>query len=319
MSKAVCTGEMLIDFTPYGASEAGMPLYEMNPGGACANVACTLARFGVDTAFVGKLGRDYFGEYLVRTLREQGVNTAGVLQDGSADTTLAFVHLAADGDRSFHFVRSPGADTCLLPADVPADLVSECDIFHFGSIPLTDNPSRDTILACAEEAKAAGKLVSFDPNLREPLWESLELAKATMIKGMSLCNVLKVSEEELYFLTGIDDVVGGTEYVYNNYHIPMILATLGKRGVYFHTPYEKGHAATYAEVETIDTTGAGDIFVGSFLYQVAAFGLDNLKGDNIRLAVDFANAAASLSTTRKGAIPSIPQETEVRARMSYRG
>lgn len=319
MAKAVCMGELLIDFTPYGKSEAGMSLYEMNPGGACANVACVLAKYGVDTQFAGKVGRDHFGEFLAGVLQREHVGTHCLTTDPRYDTTLAFVNLKEDGDRTFSFIRSPGADTGLQVEEIDEAMVDGCDALHFGAFSLTDTPSRDTILHFAKRAKEQGKIVSFDPNLREQVWDSLELAKVTMLSGLALCNVLKVSEEELLFLTGIEDIPAATEYLHNNYNIPVILATLGKRGVYCQTEHDAGYTPTYTDVKTIDTTGAGDCFVGSFLYQVLKTGLDNLKGDNYRYAIGFANAAASLSTTKKGAIPSIPDIQEVEALMSYKG
>lgn len=319
MKQVVCMGEALIDFTPHGLSEQGMPLYEMNPGGACANVACTLASYGVPTTFVGKVGMDRFGAYLSETLKQRGVDIAGLIADAKYNTTLTFVHLAEDGDRSFSFIRRPGADTALLPHELNHVDMEQAELLHFGAVCLTDNPSRDTILAAAAQAKAAGKMVSFDPNLRQDLWANLELAKATIQRGLTLCSVLKVSEEELYFLTNSVDLEGAAESLYNSYHIPIILVTLGARGAYYHTPAEAGYAPGYPQPKTVDTTGAGDCFMGSFLYQLLCFGADNLKGDNLRYAIDFANAAAGLSTGKRGAIPSIPAVAEVQALMNFKG
>lgn len=311
MAGIVSIGDLLIDFSPAGEGPGENPLYEMNEGGACANVAAAAARLGCPALFIGNVGDDAFGRFAGQKLEACGVGTQGVFFDGTHSTTLAFVHLAADGDRSFSFVRNPGAETCLTPEKVCESLLDGADILHFGSIPLSHNPSRDTIMGIAKKAFESGKTVSYDPNLRRPLWDSLDEAREVMRKCLSFCHILKVSEEELEFLTGNADVEEAAAVLAEQYHVPLVLATLGKDGVYCKRGDDAFHSPAFTGMDTVDTTGAGDCYIGSFIAQAARVGFDALIGDTLREAVRFSNAAAGLATTKKGAIPAMPSRAEV--------
>lgn len=310
--KITSIGELLIDFTPAEQSAAGNPLYEMNSGGACANVAAAAAKLGADTAFAGKVGRDAFGDFLIERLKECGVNITYTVRDDKNPTTLAFVHLADDGDRSFSFVRNPGAETCLTGEDIPDGMLENTDILHFGSIPLTNEPSRSTIMQTAKKAYDAGKIVSFDPNLRRLLWRDLSKAREVMLGCLKFCHILKVSEEELEFLAGITSIEQAAEQIYKIYHVPIILATLGKDGVYCQCGSETHRLSSYSDAKTVDTTGAGDCFIGAFLRCVSKYGFEAVCGEKLIDSLRFANTAAGLSTAKKGAIPSIPDEEMVK-------
>lgn len=309
--KITSIGELLIDFTPAGNSSADNPLYEMNCGGACANVAAAAAKLGAETAFAGKVGRDAFGDFLIRRFKESGVNTEYVVRDDKNATTLAFVHLYPDGDRSFSFVRNPGAETCLTESDISNGMFENTDILHFGSIPLTDEPSRSTIMQTAKIAYDAGRIVSFAPNLRRLLWEDLDEAKEIMLSCLKFCHILKVSEEEMEFLTGISAINEAAEYISDNYGVPIILATLGKDGVYCKCGDETHSLPAYSDIKTVDTTGAGDCFMGAFLRCVSKYGFEAVCEEALIDSLRFADTAAGLSTAKKGAIPSIPDEDTV--------
>lgn len=311
--KITSIGELLIDFTPAGESAAGNPQYEMNCGGACANVAAAAAKLGAESAFAGKVGKEAFGDFLLHRLKACGVNTAYAVRDDRNATTLAFVHLDADGDRSFSFVRNPGAETCLSETDIPNELLANTDILHFGSIPLSHEPSRSTIMQTAKRAYDSGKIVSFDPNLRRLLWEDLNEAREVMLSCLNFSHILKVSEEELEFLTGISSVEQAVVQIFETYHVPLILATLGADGVYCKRGEETHRIPAFTQVQTVDTTGAGDCFIGAFLRCVSQRGFDAMQGGILENALHFANIAAGLSTAKKGAIPSIPDEETVKS------
>lgn len=301
-------GELLVDFTPAGESENGNSLYEANCGGACANVAAAAALLGCEAAFAGKVGDDFFGEMLTARLARCGVNTEGVIADPVHATTLAFVHLDGRGERSFRFFREPGAETCLLPGDIPKTLLDRTDILHWGSIPLTGEPSRSTIREIAREQRSAGKTVSFDVNLRPALWKDLREAREFLLTCLPFCDILKVSEEELAFLTGSSaaEPEKGAAQLAARYGIPMVLATLGEKGVYCLHDGEAQSCPALSGLQVRDTTGAGDCFVGAFLTRIPREGLSGLHGEGLRDALRFACAAAGLSVTGKGAIPSMP-------------
>jgi fructokinase len=312
MYDVTAIGELLIDFTPSGQSEKGNDLFECNPGGAPANVLAALARLGRNTAFIGKVGNDRFGRFLANTLTEVGVDTKGLVFSEEGNTTLAFVHLNSSGDRSFSFYRKPGADMLLRPEEILPDLVEQSRIFHFGSVSMTHEPSRSATLTAVKAAKEQGAVISYDPNLRPLLWESLDEAKRVMREGMKYCDVLKISEEELVFFTGVEDLQEGSSLLWKEFNTALIFITLGAEGCFYRQGDMSGQIPTY-DVKTIDTTGAGDAFLGGMLHRLLEVGKKPGKVtlEELETAVSFANAVGSLATTKKGAIPAMPALEEV--------
>ncbi|MEH7494379.1 PfkB family carbohydrate kinase, partial [Neobacillus niacini] len=309
----VCAlGELLIDFTPIGSSKNGNPLFERNPGGAPANVLAALAKLNKKTAFVGKVGDDQFGHFLVGVLNEQGIETAGLRFSKDVPTTLAFVHLDESGDRSFSFYRNPGADITLTSEELKKDIITQSRIFHFGSLSLTHEPVRSATLEALKVAKENHIHISYDPNLRPALWNSLEEAKEQILKGMEFADLVKISEEEFEFLTQSRNLEEGTEHLCEKYNVALFLVTMGEKGCFYRvgeqTGYQKGFKAA-----TIDTTGAGDAFLGGILYKVIELGLHlhGLTLNEMEQVTTFANGLAALSTTRLGGIPSMPTLKEV--------
>lgn len=311
MYDVVALGELLIDFTPAGSSENGNVLFECNPGGAPANVLACLAKLNKQTSFIGKVGDDQFGYFLREVLIDNGISTEGLVMDTQVNTTLAFVHLQEDGERSFSFYRKPGADTNLKPEEVK-DAMLNTRIFHFGSLSLTDEPARSATIAALRYAKAKNVLVSYDPNLRPPLWSDLDEAKAQILRVMDQVDIVKISGEELAFLTGCEDIQLGSEKLCQEYGLRMLLVTLGKAGCYYQLGDLSGRVSGF-EVETIDTTGAGDAFLGGMLFQILERDKDLTKwtAEDISTSVQFANAIGALVTTKKGAIPAMPNRSEI--------
>jgi fructokinase len=308
----VAIGELLIDFTPHGISAQGNTLFERNPGGAPANVLAALSRFGKKTAFIGKVGSDQFGHFLQHTLEQNLIETKGLVFSDEVNTTLAFVHIAEDGDRQFSFYRKPGADLTLREDEVNFELIGNAEIFHFGSVSMTEEPSRSVTIRAVEHAKRRGKLISYDPNLRESLWPSLELAKIVISEGLRFADVLKVSEEELYFLTECRELEDGCRWLGDRYGIPAVFVTLGSKGCYYNVYNHTGTVPGFV-VAPVDSTGAGDAFLGAILYQLldSPDRFSTLTEIEIRDCVQFANAAGALATQSKGAIPSLPNLQDV--------
>jgi fructokinase len=314
MFDVTAVGELLIDFTPAGKSESGEVQFERNPGGAPANVLAALAKLGKKTAFIGKVGNDQFGHYLHSVLGKNNINTKGLVFSNETNTTLAFVHLDEQGDRSFSFYRNPGADMMLKEQEVNLELLEHTRIFHFGSVSMTHEPAVSATLMAIKYAKEKGHLISFDPNLRVNLWESLSHAKAMFNVGLQYANVLKISEEELEFISGSKDPQTGTDYIYKRYHTELIFVTMGAEGCYFRLGEKVGKCSGY-KVESIDTTGAGDAFLAGILYQILENNrlLSNLSLEDVEQMVSFANAVGALATTKKGAIPAMPSVEEINA------
>ena len=311
MYDVVALGELLIDFTPAGKSENGNMLFESNPGGAPANVLACLAKLGKRTSFIGKVGDDEFGHFLRQTLIDKGIAAEGLVMDPEVKTTLAFVHLQADGERSFSFYRNPGADTRLKPEEINAALF-DARIFHFGSLSLTDEPARSATLAALEFAKDKRLLVSYDPNLRPHLWPNLDEARTRILAVMDQADIVKISGEELEFLTGSKDIEQGSTRLCQEYRLRMLLVTLGKDGCYYRLGDLSGQVPSF-RVNTIDATGAGDAFFGGMLFQVLqrAKEIDQWTAEEMAMSIRFANATGALVTTRKGAIPAMPNLHEV--------
>ena len=304
-------GELLIDFTENGTSSQGNPLMEANPGGAPCNVLAMLERLGKKTAFIGKVGKDMFGEQLKAAVEEVGIDTRNLIMDETVHTTLAFVHTYPDGDRDFSFYRDPGADMMLTKDEVQKDLIENSCIFHFGTLSSTHEGVREATRHAIDLAKEAGCIITFDPNLRPPLWKSLEDARKEIEYGMTKCDVLKISDNEVEFLFGTSDYDKGAALIREKYHIPLVLITMGKDGSRAYYKDLRVEAAPFLQENTIETTGAGDTFCASALNYVLEHGLENLTEDNLMELLTFANAAASLITTRKGALRVMPDRQEV--------
>ena len=303
-------GEMLIDFAVNGESEQGNQLFEACPGGAPCNVLAMLNKLGRKTAFIGKVGDDQFGKLLRDTITNIGIEAKGLVMDQDIHTTLAFVHTFPDGDREFSFYRKPGADMMLKEEEVDYDLIRQSKVFHFGTLSMTDEPVKSATKKALAVAKEAGCMITFDPNLRPPLWKTLDEAKAQMEYGFENCDVLKISDNEIQFVSGKEDYDEGIQYLQEKYHIPLIFLTMGKDGS---RAYYKGMRVEKAgyRVDTVETTGAGDTFCASSLNYILEHGLDNLTAENLKELLTFANAAASLITTRKGALRVMPAKEEV--------
>ncbi len=304
-------GELLIDFTENGTSSQGNTLFEANPGGAPCNVLSMLTKLGKKTAFIGKVGNDQFGVRLKSALAEVGIDTRNLVMDEKIHTTLAFVHTFADGDRDFSFYRNPGADMMLTKDEVQKDLISASRIFHFGTLSSTHPGVREATRSALDHAKKEGLLISFDPNLREPLWDSLEDARREIAYGMNYCDILKISDNEMEFMTGTTDYTAGVAKLRETYSIPLILVTLGKEGSRAYYKDCMVEAAPFLQENTIETTGAGDTFCASILNYILEHGLNSLTEEQLKEMLTFANAAASLITTRKGALRVMPSKKEV--------
>lgn len=276
----IAMGELLIDFTMNGQSEQGNNLFEACPGGAPCNVLAMLNKLGKKTAFLGKVGQDQFGTLLKTTLDEAGIDTSNLKMDADVNTTLAFVHTFPDGDREFSFYRNPGADMKLTADEVNPEFLKKSRLFHFGTLSMTHEGVREATKKALDIAKENGLLISFDPNLRPPLWSSLELAKEQMEYGFGFCDILKISDNEIQFVTGKEDYDEGIAYLQEKYHIPLILLTLGKDGS---RAYYKGMRVERSgfTMKTIETTGAGDTFCGSSLNYLLEHGLDNLDRKSV--------------------------------------
>jgi fructokinase len=311
MYDVVALGELLVDFIQNGSSAKGNPIFEANPGGAPCNVLAMLSRLGYQTAFIGKVGEDYFGRMLGKTVRETGISDEGLLYDQNVNTTLALVHTLPDGDRDFSFYRKPGADIMLTDGEVNRKLIDECRVFHFGSLSLTDEPAATATKAAVTYAKNAGKLISFDPNLREPLWENEGQAKEAIWYGIGECDVLKIADNEIKWLTGKEDYDECVQMIKERSNVKLVNVTLGNEGSLAYYRDQKVYGRPFLSDRTIDTTGAGDTFCACVIGFLLENGLDGLAEADLERMLSFANAAASIITTRKGAIRSMPDREEV--------
>ena len=310
----VALGELLIDYTDNGLSSQGNPVYEANPGGAPCNVLAMLRKLGYNAAFIGKVGDDGFGKQLAGVLEETGIVTEGLRWDSSVHTTLAVVHTLPGGDRDFSFYRNPGADMMLTEEELPLDMIENCRIFHFGTLSMTHEGVRKATLKAIQVAKASGALISFDPNLRPPLWDSLEAAAEQIHVGLGLCDILKIADNEIEFMTGEKDFDKGAAILQERYpNIKILNVTAGADGSY---SYSFGHRVFMPSFQlggTIETTGAGDTFCASVLNYVLEHGIEDLTEAELTEMLRFANAAAYLVTTKKGAIRSMPEKEQVLA------
>lgn len=308
----VALGELLVDFTENGVSPQGNPLLEANPGGAPCNVLAMLSNLGKKTAFIGKVGQDSFGRMLMKAVKESGIEVKNLIMDDKVPTTLAFVHTLPDGDREFSFYRNPGADMMLKKEEVMEEVIKDGRIFHFGTLSSTHEGVREATRYAIKVAKDNGLLISFDPNLREMLWASLEEARREIAYGLSQCDILKISDNELEFMTGTSDYTKGVSILRESYQIPLIFVTLGKNGSRAYYKDMMVEAKPFIQENTIETTGAGDTFEGCALNYVLEHGLEELSEENLKELLVFANAGASIITTRKGALKVMPEEEEIR-------
>ncbi len=311
----VALGELLIDFTENGVSSQGNGLFEACPGGAPCNVLAMLRKLGRKCAFVGKVGDDMFGRLLRDTIMQVGIHTEGLVMDANIPTTLAFVKTFENGDRDFSFYRKPGADMMLTADELPEETILSARIFHFGTLSMTHEGVRAATVKAVELAKKSGAYVSFDPNLRPPLWDDLEDAKEAIAWGLSQCDILKIADNELEFMTGETDFIKGAAILYEKYpNIQVLNVTAGADGSYsFYGEEEPVFVPSFRLGGTIETTGAGDTFCASVLNFVLENGITGLTPEDRQAMLRFANAAAYLVTTRKGAIRSMPEREEVEA------
>ena len=307
MIDVVALGELLIDFATVGADADGYPTMAAHPGGAPANFLAALTKFGAKTALIGKVGSDTFGKLLLGTLEKAGIETKGMVVTDEVFTTLAFVTFDAHGDRDFAFSRKPGADTCLSFEEIDLSLIDEAKVFHFGTLSLTHEPARTATQKCVAYAKNAGKLITYDPNLRKPLWNDLEEAKAQLLWGLTQADVVKISDEEVEFLFGLG-MEAGAKHILENFGVELVFVTCGPEGCFFKNAQAEGHVPSLSGISVINTTGAGDIFGGSAVWKLLQTGKasEALTEAELRDIVSFACTAAGLSTTKPGGISSVP-------------
>ena len=311
----VALGELLIDFTKNGTSEQGNNLFEACPGGAPCNVLAMLRKLGKSCAFVGKVGNDMFGKLLKEVITDAGINADALVMDDKIPTTLAFVQTFANGDRDFSFYRKPGADMMLTADELPEETIANARIFHFGTLSMTNEGVRAATIKAVGLAKEGGALISFDPNLRPPLWEDLEEAKRQIAWGLSQCDILKIADNELEFMTGETDFYKGAAILHQKYpNIKVLNVTAGADGSYsFYGEEEPVFVPSFKLGGTIETTGAGDTFCASVLNFVLENGIACLTYEDREAMLRFANGAAYIVTTRKGAIRAMPERSEVEA------
>lgn len=311
-------GELLVDLTETGRSPNGMRLYEQNPGGAPANVLTAASKFGMRTAFIGKVGLDAQGHFLRGVLRELGISVRGLLMADEVFTTLAFVSLTEAGEREFSFARKPGADACLRPEELDKELLANCRVFHFGSLSLTDEPSRAAAFVAVNIARSSGAVISFDPNYRAPLWHDEKTASEMIKRAVSQADLVKLSEEEAQLLTGSDSIEKALDEIMA-LGVKCVVITLGAAGAAYAFEKVRGRVPAFTIDNVVDTTGAGDAFWGVFLSRLAAAGSMGRLLDDIEDHIRIASAAAALCVTKRGAIPAMPDRMSVIKFLKQRG
>jgi len=316
MIDVVALGELLIDFACLSTDGDGYPTMAAHPGGAPANFLAALSKFGAKTALLGKVGNDTFGKLLTGTLQKAGIETRGLIVTEDVFTTLAFVTFDESGDREFSFSRKPGADTCISFEELDLSLIDEAKVFHFGTLSLTDEPARTATQKAVAYAKSRGKLITYDPNLRKPLWKDLGEAKTQLLWGLSQADVVKISDEEVEFLFGLG-VEEGAKHILENFGVKLVFVTCGADGCFFQNALAEGRIPSLQGIKVIDTTGAGDIFGGSAVWKLLQYDKapEALSEAQLRDIVHFACTSAGLSTTRSGGISSVPEYREVLERL----
>lgn len=312
MIDVVALGELLIDFTYVSTDDEGYPTMAAHPGGAPANFLAALTKFGAKTALIGKVGTDSFGKMLIGTFEKAGIETRGLIASDDVFTTLAFVTIDKTGNREFSFSRKPGADTLLTYEELDLSLIDEAKVFHFGTLSLTDEPARTTTQKAVAYAKSQGKLITYDPNLRKPLWSNLDTAKDQLLWGLHQADIVKISDEEVEFLFGLG-AEDGADYILRNFNVKLVFVTCGANGCYFKNINASGQVPSLPGIKVIDTTGAGDIFGGSAVWKLLQLRKkpDELTESELCDAVSFACASACLSTTKSGGISSVPDYQDV--------
>ena len=316
MYDIIALGELLIDFACVSADEEGYPTMAAHPGGAPANFLAAVNKFGGKTALLGKVGTDTFGKLLLRTLESSGIDTKGIVSADDVFTTLAFVTFDDSGDREFAFSRKPGADTRLSFDEIELGMIDEARAFHFGTLSLTDEPAREATYKAVEYAKTRGKLITFDPNLRKPLWKSLDEAKTQMLWGLGMADVVKISDDEVDFLFGLSPEEGA-KYISESFGVKLVFVTCGADGCFYANSNARGFVPAMKGLHVIDTCGAGDIFGGSAVWKMLCVNTspEKLSDGQLKEIVTFACTAAGLSTERPGGISSIPDMAEVLERI----
>lgn len=316
MIDVVALGELLIDFACVSTDAEGYPLMAAHPGGAPANFLAALAKYGAKAALLGKVGADTFGDLLTGTLQKAGIETKGLIASEDVFTTLAFVTLDEKGDRTFSFARKPGADTCITYDELDLSIIDEAKVFHFGTLSLTDEPARSATYQAVEYAKSKGKMISYDPNLRKPLWKDLSEAKKQMLWGLEQADIVKISDKEVQFLfdMGVEE---GAKHILDAFPAKLVFVTCGADGCFFKNAVAEGKVPSLSGIDVVDTTGAGDIFGGSAVWMLLQNGqpVDTLNKEQLTDIVRFACTAAGLSTTKYGGISSVPELQEVKERL----
>lgn len=316
MYDVAALGELLIDFTCLSTDADDYPTMAAHPGGAPANYLAALTKFGAKTAMIGKVGSDAFGRLLIKTLKGAGIDTRGMLVSDDVFTTLAFVTLDDSGDREFSFARKPGADTQLRFDEIDLSVIDASKVLHFGTLSMTNEPARDATYKAVEYAAGHGKLISFDPNLRKPLWDDLDEAKRQMLWGLRHADIVKISDEETEFLFGIAPEEAA-KHIIDSFGVRLVYVTCGAEGCFYRTKTASGFVKALSGIAVKDTTGAGDIFGGSAMYGLLRAGgvPEKLTAEELENIVSFACASAGLSTTKAGGISSVPELIEVEAAM----
>ena len=316
MYDVAALGELLIDFTCLSTDTDGYPTMAAHPGGAPANYLAALTKFGAKTAMIGKVGSDAFGRLLIKTLKGTGIDTRGMLVSDDVFTTLAFVTLDDSGNREFSFARKPGADTQLRFDEIDLGVIDASKVLHFGTLSMTNEPARDATYKAVKYAAGHGKLISFDPNLRKPLWDDLDEAKRQMLWGLRHADIVKISDEETEFLFGIAPEAAA-KHIIDSFGVRLVYVTCGAEGCFYRTKTASGFVKALSGIAVKDTTGAGDIFGGSAMYGLLRAGgvPEKLTAEELENIVSFACASAGLSTTKAGGISSVPELGEVEAAM----
>ena len=316
MYDVAALGELLIDFTCLSTDADGYPTMAAHPGGAPANYLAALTKFGAKTAMIGKVGNDAFGRLLIKTLKGAGIDTRGMIVSDNVFTTLAFVTLDDSGDREFSFARKPGADTQLRFDEIDLGVIYASKVLHFGTLSMTNEPARDATYRAVEYAAGHGKLISFDPNLRKPLWDDLDEAKRQMLWGLQHADVVKISDEETEFLFGLAPEEAA-KHIIESFGVRLVYVTCGAEGCFYRTKTASGFVKALSGIAVKDTTGAGDIFGGSAMYGLLKAGgvPEKLTAEELEKIVSFACTSAGLSTTKAGGISSVPERSEVEAAM----
>ncbi|MDY5083396.1 MAG: carbohydrate kinase [Candidatus Limivicinus sp.] len=316
MYDVAALGELLIDFTCLSTDADGYPTMAAHPGGAPANYLAALTKFGAKTAMIGKVGSDAFGRLLIKTLKGAGIDTRGMLVSDDVFTTLAFVTLDDSGDREFSFARKPGADTQLRFDEIDLSVIDASKVLHFGTLSMTNEPARDATYKAVEYAAGHGKLISFDPNLRKPLWDDLDEAKRQMLWGLRHADIVKISDEETEFLFSLAPEEAA-KHIIDSFGVRLVYVTCGAEGCFYRTKTASGFVKALSGIAVKDTTGAGDIFGGSAMYGLLRAGgvPEKLTAEELENIVSFACASAGLSTTKAGGISSVPELIEVEAAM----